>query len=75
MVTREAACCPFLSYEVVSDGDHVVWTTTGPGASDLVIVDEFVQAPGEPADSALIAAEMTDRDGIPVIVPADGGGA
>ena len=29
LVRREAACCPFLSYEVDLAGDEVVWTTTG----------------------------------------------
>ena len=29
LVRREAACCPFLSYEVDLEGDQVVWTTSG----------------------------------------------
>ncbi len=69
LVTREAACCPFLSYEVDTDGDQIVWRTTGLGASDLAVIDEFLQAPEEPTDSPAIAGRMTDRGGIPVIVP------
>ena len=50
LVTREAACCPFLSYEVETDGDQIVWTTTGLGTSDLAVFDELFQvSASEPA--------------------------
>ena len=39
LVRREAACCPFLSYEVDAEhdpaGDQIVWVVAGPGASDM----------------------------------------
>jgi hypothetical protein len=46
LVRREAACCPFLCYEVdhVAErgGEHIVWTTTGLGASDLAVLDDVL---------------------------------
>ncbi|MFC7493419.1 MULTISPECIES: hypothetical protein [unclassified Nocardioides] len=42
LVRREAACCPFLSYEVDADDDQVVWTTSGLRASDLAVLDEVL---------------------------------
>ena len=42
LVRREAAYCPFLSYELGLDGDHIVWTTSGGlGASEMAVVDEL----------------------------------
>ena len=29
LVPREAACCPFLSYEVDHEDDEIVWITRG----------------------------------------------
>lgn len=78
LVRREAACCPFLSYEVDlvtgNDGDQVVWTTIGLGAGDLAVLDELLTDPGVDADSSTrIAQELEQRGGIPVIVPAEAG--
>lgn len=73
LVRREAACCPFLSYEVELDGEQIVWTTSGGvGASEMAVLDEFLSGPVTPeADSAAIARQLTDRGGVPVIVPAE----
>jgi hypothetical protein len=69
LVTREAACCPFLSYEVVTDGEQIVWTTTGLGTSDLAVIEEFIKASAGSDDSVAIAGQLTVRGGVPVIVP------
>lgn len=42
LVRREAACCPFLSYEVTQAGDRIVWTTMGTGESDLGVLDALL---------------------------------
>jgi len=72
LVRREAACCPFLSYEVSRDGDRIVWTTTGgPDAPDPAVLGEFLDAAvGAARGSAALAREIEDSTGLPVRVPA-----
>ena len=72
LVRREAACCPFLSYEVDAEGEQIVWTTSGLGASDMAILDEFLTRADPTADSGGIGAQLEARGGIPVIVPTSG---
>ena len=71
LVRREAACCPFLSYEVDLEDDQVVWTTSGGlGAADMALLDEFLAAADPPAtDSGSIAEQLEARGGIRVVVP------
>jgi hypothetical protein len=72
LIRREAACCPFLSYEVDQVGEELVWTTSGGvGASEMAVLDDFL-ADADPAtdSSEDIARRPTDRGGVPVIVPA-----
>lgn len=71
LVRREAACCPFLSYEVDREGELIVWTTSGGlGASDMATLDEFLAGHEPIADSSsTIAHRLEDRGGIPVRVP------
>lgn len=39
LVRREAACCPFLSYEVLVKDEQIVWTISGaPGVVGPVAV-------------------------------------
>ena len=46
LAKREAACCPFLSYEIDEQGEEIVWTTSGGlGASEMAILDEFLDGP------------------------------
>ncbi len=72
LVRREAACCPFLSYDVDLVNEHIVWRTSGGlGASNAALLDEFFDQPDPTGSSTLIARELSDRGGIPVIVPAD----
>ena len=70
LVRREAACCPFLSYEVDLDDDHIVWRTSGGlGASDMAVLDEFFANADPAKSSTVIAHQLEARGGIPVIVP------
>jgi hypothetical protein len=68
LVKREAACCPFLSYEIVEEDEKIVWTTAGLGASDITILDEFLDSGSVTASSEAIAERLGDQ-GLPVIVP------
>jgi hypothetical protein len=75
LVGREAACCPFLSYEVdlveTTDGDQIEWTTRGGvGASEMALLDELLAGPERPEDnSATLARRLEERGGVPVIIP------
>ncbi len=69
LAKREAACCPFLSYEIVEEDEEVVWTTAGLGASDIAILDEFLDDPQSVTASSEAIAERLGAQGIPVIVP------
>ena len=79
LVRREAACCPFLSYDVhldgSADGQEIVWTTSGGvGASEMSVLDEFLAGAAQPVgDSASIARRLEEGGGVPVIVPVDRG--
>jgi hypothetical protein len=79
LVRREAACCPFLSYEVdlegFADRQEIIWTTSGGvGASEMAALDEFLAGPAQPVgDSASIARRLEEGGGVPVIMPADRG--
>jgi hypothetical protein len=67
---REAACCPFLSYEIDQEGDEIVWTTTGGlGASEMVILEEPLYGPESLAGSSVAIAQRFQDQGLHVIVP------
>jgi hypothetical protein len=71
LVRREAACCPFLSYEVDEADQQILWTTSGLGATEMDVLDEFLVGPDFTTDSSIaIAQRLEDRGGIPVRVPA-----
>jgi hypothetical protein len=71
LVQREAACRPFLSYEVDLEGDQIVWTTTGLGGSEMAILDEFLTGAAAPNESsAALAEHLEARGGVPIFVPA-----
>ena len=69
LAKREAACCPFLSYEIVEEDEEIVWTTAGLGASDIAILDEFLDDPQSVTAGSEAIAERLGAQGIPVIVP------
>jgi len=69
LAKREAACCPFLSHEIVEEDDEIVWTTAGGvGASEMAILDEFLNDPESVVSSEAIVERLGDQ-GLPVIVP------
>ena len=71
LVPREAACCPFLSYEVDHEDDQIVWVTRGFGASDWAVMEEFLgDTTGPQGSSSAIAEQLSARGGIPILVPA-----
>jgi len=58
LARREAACCAFLSYEVVAEGDEILWTTSGGlGASEMAAIDEVL------ADVTASSGEIARRLG------------
>ena len=74
LVRREAAYCPFLSYDVDAlddpGGDQIAWTTGGLGATDVVVLDEFLAGPGLPREaSESLAQRLSERGGVRVLVP------
>ena len=42
LVRREAACCPFLAYEVDAESTQIVWTISGLEAADLAVLDDLL---------------------------------
>ena len=70
LVRREAACCPFLSYEVDSTDDQIVWITRGLGGSDWDALEPFLSSSDATESSTDLAQRMETRVGIPIIVPA-----
>jgi hypothetical protein len=69
LAQREAACCPFLSYDIDEEGEEIVWTTDGGlGASEMAILDEFLDGPESVSSSDAIAQRLEDL-GLHVIGP------
>jgi hypothetical protein len=70
LAEREAACCPFLTYEIDEQGEEIVWTITGGlGAVEMGILDEFLGvAESVVGSSDAIAQRLEDR-GLHVIAP------
>ena len=61
LAKREAACCPFLSYDIDEEGEEIVWTTAGGlGASEIAILDEFFDEPQSASSSDAIAQRLDD---------------
>lgn len=71
LVQREAACCPFLSYEIDHTDDEIVWTTTGVGESDWAVLDEILSDAAPTQSSTSLAERLEASGGIPTIVPAE----
>lgn len=69
LISREAACCPFLSYDVDLAGDELVWRTEGIGAADWAVLDSALESL-DPRDSSTdLARDLTERTGVPHLVP------
>lgn len=74
LVAREAACCPFFSYEVEHRDDQIVWTTrshAGPAALDAVhaMLDEFYAGPDRFNDGLVTRLEGR---GVNIVSPEPG---
>ncbi len=70
LAKREAACCPFLSYEIDEQGEEILWTTTGGlGAAEMGILDEFLDGPESVAGSSDAIAQRLEDQGLHVIGP------
>jgi hypothetical protein len=70
LAKREAACCPFLSFEIDQEGEEIVWTTGGGlGASEMDILNEFLDGPESVTGSSDAIAQRLEDHGLHVIVP------
>lgn len=71
LLRREAACCPFLTYQVEDGGDEIVWTTsTGAGPAAEAVLDELFAGPERFDDGfSGLLARLAERE---VKVVADG---
>jgi hypothetical protein len=68
LATREAACCPFLSYEIDEQGEEIVWTTAGGlGASEMAVLEEFLDGPKSIAGRSDAIAQRLADQGLHVI--------
>jgi hypothetical protein len=72
LVRRESACCPFLSFDLDVDGEQVVWRVAGAGASDWMALDPVVPDAADGDSSAALARDLTERTGVPHLVPGTG---
>src|SRR4029453_2637731 len=70
LAEREAACCPFLSYEIDEEGEEIVWTITGGlGAVEMGILDEFLGVAESVAGSSDAIAQRLEDQGLHIIAP------
>jgi hypothetical protein len=70
LAKREAACCPFLSYEIDEQGEEILWTTTGGlGAAEMGIRDDFLDGPESVVGSSDAIAQRLEDQGLHVIAP------
>lgn len=68
LAKREAACCPFLSYEIDEEGEEIVWTTAGGlGASEMGILEEFLDGPESIRGSSGAIARRLEGQGLHVV--------
>jgi hypothetical protein len=70
LARREAACCPFLSYQIDEQGEEIVWTITGGlGVAEMGILEEFLGGPELVAGSSVAIAQRLEDQGLRVIAP------
>ncbi len=54
LARREAACCPFVTYDVTSQGRHIVWKISGPSSPTVqAVLDQFYALPDRMGGVAL----------------------
>ncbi|MEY2935432.1 MAG: hypothetical protein RL033_6181 [Pseudomonadota bacterium] len=73
LVRREAACCPFFSYQLRIEGDHLLWRTgTDAGAAAQSVLDEFHQLPDHSSGGLEGYFERLNGRGVAIISPSPG---
>jgi hypothetical protein len=73
LARREAACCPFATYQVTFSGDRVLWrisSQAGPVAQALL--DEFHALPDRIADGVTGLYDRLSLRGVSVASPSPG---
>jgi len=73
LARREAACCPFSTYDVTSDGQRVAWKTSSQAAPMVqAFLDEFYGLPERIGDGLEgMFARLAER-GLAITSPAPG---
>lgn len=60
LARREHVCCPFLSFAVSTQGEHLIWEGRGPdGAED--VVDQFFALSDLDAEPRAALVQLTGR--------------
>ena len=73
LVRREAACCPFFTYDISEEEDCIVWrTSTDAGPAAQAMFDEFHALPEHCADGIEGYFERLKERGVFVTSPAPG---
>jgi len=73
LARREAACCPFVTYEVTSDGAQVVWKSSGRASPVIqALLDELYALPEKIGDGPQAIFTRLAERGLPIT--ARGGG-
>lgn len=71
LVRREAACCPFFSYELTIEQDRLAWRTSSEaGAAARAILDELYALPEHCGEGIDAYFERLERRGVSVVSPA-----
>ena len=66
LAVREAACCPFLSFEVTAEDRHLLWHIGGLGAADVAILGEVLSTADRRASSEALARDLAARGRVPI---------
>jgi len=70
LAAREAACCPFLTYDIALHEGTVTWTTGGADRPDVrAVLDEYYAAPDWAGQGPDVIAGRMQRP--PTAAPAD----
>ena len=67
LAVRQAACCPFLSFEVTAAEDrHLLWHIGGLGAADAATLGEFPSTADRRASSEALARDLAAHGRVPI---------
>jgi hypothetical protein len=68
LASREAACCPFCSYQVTLHSDHIAWrTSSDAGAAAQAMLDEFHGLPDQISGGLDGMFERLAARGVPIV--------